>query len=125
MQDLRKLNFIPHTWPANLEKWIGLFKEEAEKEDIVNNVDDGDSEPDENEEGDEDKKEDEEEPVNDKYARSTTNMQSTTNMHKKENEDVKIPLSQLMDVRTYKDIPNLFNNFFTKFASFFEFFLIA
>ena len=85
MQDLRKLNFIPHTWPANLEKWIGLFKEEAEKEEIVNNVDDGDSETDENEEGDEDKKEDEEEPVN----------------------DVKIPLSQLMDVRTYKDIPNL------------------
>ena len=89
MQDLRKLNFIPHTWPANLEKWIGLFKEEAEKEEIVNNVDNEDSEPDEDEEGKEDKKEDEEEE------------------NKKEDEDIKIPLSQLMDVKTYKDIPDL------------------
>ena len=121
LKDLRRLHWLPASWPADIENWIHLFREDA-KSDTVNNLTEeeeekeiSDSSDDEEETKEETKgekgkqtKEEETEPKEErKEAKDRKGRQETKEETDDDEEEDEVKLSSLMDVKTYKDIPNL------------------
>ena len=109
LQDLRRLHWLPRSWPQDIEKWIHLFSEEQTNN--VNNISETDKE--EKEEEEEEEEEDEEDTDSEEEEEPDTGADepdeareqgSDTDAEEGEKEEVK--LSSLMDVKTFKDIPN-------------------
>ena len=111
LKDLRRLNWLPKSWPQDIEKWIHLFSEEQPNN--VNNISEVDKEEEEENDDEEDtegltdsetESEDEEEETELDEPDEVKEQDEDTDSEEEEGEEVK--LSSLMDVKTYKDIPN-------------------
>ena len=127
LKDLRRLHWLPASWPADIENWIHLFREDAKSEPVNNLTEEeeketSDSSDDEQETSDssDDEEETEAETKGEKCKQTKENKKEEetkpeeerneakekTDKNEEEEEDDEVKLSSLMDVKTYKDIPN-------------------
>ena len=126
LKDLRRLHWLPTSWPADIKRWIGLFKEDAKSETVNNLTEretntekeetttDDDSEDSSDEQNSTNETEEQEKKTARKEAKedkeeAKEDQDEEDNEEDEEDEEHEVKLSSLMDVKTYRDIPDFQN----------------